>query len=149
MAAKKDDLIAKIQANLGDLTTKKDAELYLNAVLSGILDTVKEHESVRTVLGSFKWVTKPARKAFNPKNKVFVDVAAYDTLTFKTAPSIRQADSIPPVAKTSAKAKTETVAAKPKAKAVAKPAAVAAKTPAAKPVKPAVAKPAVTKPKAK
>jgi len=130
MAAKKEDLIAKIQANLPADTTKKEAELYLHAVLTGILETVKEHEAVRTVLGSFKWVTKPARKAFNPKNGVFVDVAPYDTLQFKTAPSIRQSEAIPPVVKP-----TVAAAVKPKAKTVAKPvvAKPAAKTTTTKP----------------
>lgn len=123
MTAKKEDLVNAIQAELGDSITKKEAEQYLSAVLNGILATAKEHGAIRTTLGCFKWVNKPARKAFNPKSGEHVDVGAYDKLTFKTAPSIRQSASIPevkPVAKKPAAKASAPVAAKTAAKPVAK-----------------------------
>lgn len=112
MTAKKDNLITAIQAELADSTvTKKDTEAFLNAVLNGILATAKEHGSVRSILGTFKWVKKPARKAYNPKSKTFIDVGPYETLQFKTAPSVRKLPEIPkekPVEKKAAKAKPAT-----------------------------------------
>ena len=103
MTAKKEDLVASIQAQLGEhSTTKKEVELFLNAVLNGLLETAKAHGSVRSVLGTFKWVNKPARKAYNPKSNTFIDVGPYETLQFKTAPSVRKLPEVPKV-----KAKTE------------------------------------------
>lgn len=120
MTAKKDDLVASIQAQLGDHSaTKKEVELFLNAVLNGLLETAKAHGSVRSVLGTFKWVNKPARKAYNPKSNTFIDVGPYETLQFKTAPSVRKLPEVP-----KAKAKVEATA---KKAAVAKPATKKAK----------------------
>jgi DNA-binding protein HU-beta len=101
--------------------TKVEAERALSAVLQGIINTVKEKESIRTAIGTFKWVNVEARDRINPRTGEKVHVPAYATLKFKTSSAVRVS--------------ADAVAAKPAAKAASKPAvktAVKAATPARK-----------------
>ena len=113
MTAKKEDLIERVQTELGEGVTKKDAERYIHAVMDSILAVAKEHEQVRTSVGTFKWSHKNGRTARNPANGEPVEVAPYSTLAFRPAPAIREQDA--PVKKAG-----KTAAAKPAAKAAPK-----------------------------
>lgn len=135
MAGKKEDLLAVIQAEFeatGNPCTKAAAEASLKAVTNAILKTAKQHESIRTDIGTFKYTLKAAGTARNPATGDTVEVPARYHFSLKAAPSTREeATPAKPVAKT--KAKTE-----------AKPTA-SAKTPAAKPATKTPAKPKVVK----
>ena len=122
MTAKKEDLIERVQANLPEGTTKKDAESAIHAVMDAILSVAKEHEQIRTSLGTFKWVHKNARTARNPANGESVEVAPYSILAFRASPSLREADAPAKKAKTDAKPATKAAPAKAAAKPAAKPA---------------------------
>jgi DNA-binding protein HU-beta len=120
MSAIKDDLLTSIVAvstEAGNKMTKVEAERALSAVLQGIINTVKEKESIRTAIGTFKWVNVEARDRINPRTGEKVHVPAYSTLKFKTSSAVRvSADAAQPAAKTTAKAAVK-VAAKPAVKA--------------------------------
>ena len=95
MSAVKDDLIGAIQAELeakGITETKKSVEVYLDAVLEGMLTTCRSKESVRTRLGTFRWARTEARQRINPRNNTWVNVPAYSTLKFKVAKGVRVND---------------------------------------------------------
>lgn len=95
MSAVKDDLIGAIQTELeakGITETKKSVEVYLDAVLDGLLATCRAKESVRTRLGTFRWARTEARQRINPRNNTLVDVPAYNTLKFKVAKGVRVND---------------------------------------------------------
>lgn len=95
MSAKKEDLIAAVQAKLGELginSTKKEAETAIDVVCEAIHGVAKEHESVRTQIGTFKYTRKEARQALNPKTGEAVQVPAHSTLTFKANRAIKEVE---------------------------------------------------------
>jgi nucleoid DNA-binding protein len=137
MSAVKDDLIVAVQAQLtaaGVTANKKEAEVYTDAVIAGLLAVTQEKESVRTKLGTFRWAHVEARDRINPRTGDTVSVPAYSTLKFKVGKSVRVLDSEKAPAKKAAGKTAAKPTAKPVAKPVAKPAAKAAAKPAAKPV---------------
>ena len=104
MSAKKEDLIAIVQENMASAemeVTKKAASEITDIVLNSVLQTAKAHESVRTVLGTFKFAEKPAREAINPRTGEKVQVPANKNLTFKALKSIKEV--VAPVKKAAAK----------------------------------------------
>lgn len=135
MTAKREDIVDNIQAELGEDYTKADCNKFFEAVFAAIMTTCKEHEACRSPLGTFKWVNKAERQAFNPRQREKVTVAAYSTLTFKASSAIKETQEKVPTkatakAKTTAKVPAAPVKATAKAKATV--AAPAAKKPAVK-----------------
>jgi nucleoid DNA-binding protein len=96
MSATKDDLCKAFRTALeennivvNDMSYKK-AGAIVDLALDTILQLVKTNEQIRTPIGIFKFVEKSARKAINPRTGEKVDVAAYKTLTFKAAKSVKE-----------------------------------------------------------
>ena len=95
MTAKKEDLIAVVQSNMATAemeVTKKAASEIIDIVMNSILEVAKEHESVRTILGTFKYSLKPARQAINPRTGDKVNVPAHRNLSFKALKSIKEVE---------------------------------------------------------
>ena len=149
MTAKREDIVDNIQAELGEDYTKADCNKFFEAVFAAIMTTCKEHEACRSPLGTFKWVNKAERQAFNPRQREKVTVAAYSTITFKASSAIKETQEKVPT-KAPAKAKTATAKAPAvpvKATAKAKVTVAAAPAPAAK--KPVAKAPPAKAPAAK
>ena len=133
MSAVKDDLIKAVQAKLAadDIKVqKKEAEQFIAAVLGGLLEVCQEKESIRTVLGTFRWAHTDTRERINPRTGAPVTVEAYSTLKFRPGKTVRVLDS---------------ELKKPAKKAPAAKAAATAKAPAKAAAKPAVKKVAAKK----
>lgn len=122
MSAKKEDLIATIQASLsaeGFAATKVQCEMVLGVVLTSILDTAKASEQIRTPIGTFRFVEKAARNALNPRTGEAVAVPAYKTLTFKASSTVKEISEAAPAKKVAAKPAAKAAPAKAPAKKVA------------------------------
>ncbi len=79
----KAELVEKIQKELGDDTSKAAAERALGAVLGSIKFGVKKSKMVQLIgFGTFKVVTRKARKGINPKTKEPIKIKASKTVKF-------------------------------------------------------------------
>ena len=125
MSAVKDDLIKAVQANLAaeDVRVqKKEAEQMIAAVFNSLLEVCQEKESIRTVLGTFRWAHTDTRERINPRTGAPVTVEAYSTLKFRPGKAVRVLDSElkKPAKKAPAKAAPKAAAKTPAVKKVAK-----------------------------
>ena len=102
MAALKDDLVNSVQARLktsGIELSKKDVDQIVNAVFDGLLDTIKDKESVRTSIGTFRWIHTEERQRRNPRTGDQITVPAYYNLKFSVGKQVRVYDADLKVAK--------------------------------------------------
>ena len=71
--------------------TKKDADAALKAFVEAMQELFKKEESIRIPgLGTFKVVTKKARKGRNPRSGQVIEIPARKVLTFKPAKELVQ-----------------------------------------------------------
>jgi DNA-binding protein HU-beta len=69
---------------------KKDAELFLNAFMDVVTETVKSSEPVVLVgFGKFMLRERKARKGVNPKTREPIDIPAKKTVVFKPGKDLR------------------------------------------------------------
>ena len=82
----KGELIERVQATLGEGTSKKDAGLAVDAVLEVIADGIRENNGVHLVgFGSFKVTERAARMGHNPSTRKPMRIEASKSVRF--APS--------------------------------------------------------------
>jgi len=71
--------------------TKKDADAALKAFVEAMQELFKKEESIRIPgLGTFKVVTRKARKGRNPRSGQVIEIPARKALTFKPAKELVQ-----------------------------------------------------------
>ena len=87
---KKENLIAKIQENLGAEATKACAARALNAVLDAIQFGVKKEKKVQLIgFGTFSVVDRKARTGNNPKTKEKIKIKASKAVKFKASKAFK------------------------------------------------------------
>lgn len=85
----KTDLINFLAENFD--ITKKDAGLFLNAVLTKIADSLKKGEDViLTGFGSFKVVRRADRTGVNPQTKQKIRIPATKVPKFKASKKLKE-----------------------------------------------------------
>jgi DNA-binding protein HU-beta len=84
----KEQLVKKIAEDAG--ITRKKAKEALNAVITGITDSLKKKEKVTfTGFGTFNVVHKKARKGKNPQTGKPINIAAKNAPTFKAGKTLK------------------------------------------------------------
>ena len=87
---KKENLIAKIQENLGAEATKACATRALNAVLDAIQFGVKKEKKVQLIgFGTFSVVDRKARTGINPKTKEKIKIKDSKAIKFKASKAFK------------------------------------------------------------
>ncbi len=87
----KAELVAAVQRELGDDTSKAAAERALEAVLTGIRKGVKTGKPVQLVgFGTFKVSKRKARLGRNPKTGEQIKIAASKTVRFSPGQGLKQ-----------------------------------------------------------
>ncbi len=85
----KTDLINSLAENFD--ITKKDAGLFLNAILTEITDTLSAGEDViLTGFGSFKVVERAARTGVNPQTGAKIEIPATKVPRFKASKKLKE-----------------------------------------------------------
>ena len=77
-------LIDKVAESL-DGVTKKDITAVVNALLTTVVDTVRQGDEIRLIgFGTFKTAHRNARKGRNPQTGKEMDIKASDSFAFKS-----------------------------------------------------------------
>jgi len=85
----KAELVSMIAKKAG--ITKKDADAALKAFVEAMQELFKKEDSIRIPgLGTFKVVTRKARKGRNPRSGQVIEIPARKALTFKPAKELVQ-----------------------------------------------------------
>lgn len=85
----KAELVSMIAKKAG--ITKKDADAALKAFVEAMQELFKKGDSIRIPgLGTFKVVTRKARKGRNPRSGQVIEIPARKALTFKPAKELVQ-----------------------------------------------------------
>ena len=85
------ELVAHIQKTLGADTSKAQTERILSAVIDGIKAGVKKSKSVQLIgFGTFKVVSRKARKGINPKTGASIKIKASKTVKFVVGKSFKE-----------------------------------------------------------
>lgn len=86
----KAELVATVQANLGEGASKAAAERAVEAVLEGIKAGIAKDQSVQLIgFGTFSVVERSARTGINPKTKEKIDIAASSAVKFKPGSALK------------------------------------------------------------
>ena len=80
----KTELVDKVAEKAG--MTKKDAKVAIEATIEVIKDSVKDGAEIRLMgFGTFKKLHRDARKGCNPQTGAEMEIAASDSLSFKSS----------------------------------------------------------------
>ena len=86
----KSDLIAMVAEKTG--TTKKSAEISLNAVIDSITESLQKGDKVQLVgFGTFEVRQRAAREGVNPQNKKKIKIPATKVPAFKAGKHLKEA----------------------------------------------------------
>ena len=86
----KAELIESVQNNLGDDSSRADAERSIEAVLNGIKSGIQGDQSVQIVgFGTFAVAHRAARRGINPKTREPMDIKASRSVKFKPAAAFK------------------------------------------------------------
>ena len=86
----KAELNESVQNNLGDDSSKADAERAIEAVLNGIKSGIQGNQSVQIVgFGTFAVVHRKARMGINPKTREKMEIKASRSVKFKPAAAFK------------------------------------------------------------
>ncbi len=86
----KSELIEAVNANLGEGSTKKDAEAAVSAVLDAIATGVKKDRKVQVIgFGTFDVRERPARVGRNPKTGEKLQIKASKNVGFKASSNLK------------------------------------------------------------
>lgn len=86
----KAELVATVQKNLGDDTSKAAAERAVDAVVDAIKKGIKEDGSVQLIgFGTFEKIERKARTGINPQTKEKMDIAASTSVKFKPGAGLK------------------------------------------------------------
>ena len=85
----KKELIGQVSDKLE--LTKKDVELYVNAILDTITETLEKGEEVSIVgFGKFEVKERAQRNGINPQTKELIVIEASKTVKFKPAKNLKE-----------------------------------------------------------
>jgi DNA-binding protein HU-beta len=88
----KAELIAEVQKNLGNDTSKAAAERAVDAVLDGIKKGVKKDKNVQLIgFGTFSVTKRAAREGVNPRTKEKIKIKASKSVKFKPGAGLKSA----------------------------------------------------------
>ncbi len=77
------ELVLEVQKHLGKHISKAEAERIVTAVIESIKTGIKKTKSVQLIgFGTFKVVTRKARKGINPKTGDTISIKASKTVKF-------------------------------------------------------------------
>jgi nucleoid DNA-binding protein len=77
------ELVLEVQKHLGKHISKAEAERIVNAVIESIKTGIKRTKNVQLIgFGTFKVVTRKARKGVNPKTGDPISIKASKTVKF-------------------------------------------------------------------
>ena len=80
----KEALVSAIAEKAG--ISKKDAKAAVDALTATVVDSVKEGKEIRLIgFGTFKKAHRDARKGRNPQTGEEIQIAASDSLAFKSS----------------------------------------------------------------
>lgn len=66
--------------------SKKDTKAIIDALMSTVVEEVKKDNEIRLIgFGTFKKVKRAARKGRNPQTGEVIDIAASESLAFKSS----------------------------------------------------------------
>ncbi|MDQ0202906.1 HU family DNA-binding protein [Pectinatus haikarae] len=100
----KADLVTEVSQKME--TTKKDAEIALNAVLATIEESLVKGDNVQLIgFGTFEVKARAERKGRNPQTGAEIKIPASKTATFKIGKKLKEKINIAPKAKKTKKAK--------------------------------------------
>ncbi|MCL1832850.1 MAG: HU family DNA-binding protein [Oscillospiraceae bacterium] len=86
----KAELITMVAEKSG--STKKDAEVALNAVLDSLTDALSQGKKVQLVgFGTFEVRERAAREGVNPRTKEKIQIAAAKVPAFKAGRALKEA----------------------------------------------------------
>lgn len=86
----KSELIDAVLKQLGEGTTKKEAEAATSAVLDAIVEGVKTDGKVQVIgFGTFEVKERAARTGRNPKTGEAIQIAASKNVNFKVSSNIK------------------------------------------------------------
>ncbi|MGB0370028.1 MAG: HU family DNA-binding protein [Opitutales bacterium] len=86
----KAELVAEVQKNLGDETSKAAAERAVEAVLDSIKKGVKKDKSVQLIgFGTFEVVKRAARTGVNPQTGEKIKIKASKAVKFKAGSGLK------------------------------------------------------------
>lgn len=86
----KTELIEAVNANLGEGSTKKNAEAAVSAVLNAIAEGVKKDRKVQVIgFGTFDVRERPAREGRNPKTGEKLQIKASKNVGFKASSNLK------------------------------------------------------------
>ncbi|MCD8482074.1 MAG: HU family DNA-binding protein [Verrucomicrobia bacterium] len=86
----KAELVATVQANLGEGATKAAAERAVDAVLEAIKTGIEKDQAVQLIgFGTFSVVARSARTGINPKTKEKIKIPASSAVKFKAGAALK------------------------------------------------------------
>lgn len=86
----KAELVAAVQKNLGDDTSKAAAERAVDAVLDGIKKGVKKDKAVQLIgFGTFSVTKRAARTGVNPQTGEKIKIKASKSVKFKPGAALK------------------------------------------------------------
>lgn len=100
----KAELVTEVSLKMD--TTKKNAEIALNAVLAAIEESLEKGDNVQLIgFGTFEVKSRAARKGRNPQTGAEIKIPASKTATFKIGKKLKERINTTPKAKKSKKRK--------------------------------------------
>lgn len=100
----KAELVTEVSQKMD--TTKKDAEMALNAVLAAIEDALVKGNNVQLIgFGTFEAKSRAARKGRNPQTGDEIKIPASKTATFKIGKKLKEKINAAPKSKKTRKTK--------------------------------------------
>ncbi|TCS78210.1 HU family DNA-binding protein [Pectinatus cerevisiiphilus] len=95
----KAELVTEVSQKMD--TTKKDAEIALNAVLAAIEESLVKGDNVQLIgFGTFEVKARAARKGRNPQTGAEIKIPASKTATFKIGKKLKEKINTAKVKKT-------------------------------------------------
>lgn len=86
----KAELVAAVQKNLGDDTSKAAAERAVEAVVDAIAKGIKKDKTVALIgFGTFSVAKRNARTGINPRTKEPIKIKASKTVKFKPSAALK------------------------------------------------------------
>lgn len=90
----KAELVAEVQKQLGNETSKAAAERAVEATLDAIAAGIKKDKSVQVIgFGTFAVVNRAARKGVNPKTGKPIQIKASKNVKFKAGAALKEVAS--------------------------------------------------------
>lgn len=87
----KAELVSLVQKSLGKEVSSAQAERTVTAVIDGIKAGIKKSKSVQLIgFGTFKVVTRKARKGVNPKTGASIKIKASKTVKFSAGKAFKE-----------------------------------------------------------